>query len=132
MPIAIMATAYPVMNWLVADPSFLKLTATLLWISTLYGLYNGAMIPRLAEIVPAHLRTTAFALAYSLATAIFGGFTPAVATYLIHVTGNKAAPALWLSAAAAMSLVGVLLSNRLGAVDEKTFALEGEPEPELV
>jgi hypothetical protein len=29
-----------------------------------------------------------FSLAYSLATAIFGGFTPAICTYLIHLTGN--------------------------------------------
>ena len=38
-------------------------------------------------------------VAYSLATAIFGGMTPAVCTYLIHATGNPAthdvlAPAL--------------------------------------
>jgi len=26
----------------------------------------------------------------SLATAIFGGFTPAISTYLIHITGNQA------------------------------------------
>ena len=36
---------------------------------------------------------------------ILGGFTPAISTYLIHVTGNRAIPGLWLSLAAACSLV---------------------------
>ena len=62
VPLVVIATAYPVMSWLVADPSFAKLTASELWISMLFALYNGAMIPRLAEIVPAELRATAFAL----------------------------------------------------------------------
>jgi len=38
------------------------------------------------------VRTSGFSLAYSLATALFGGFTPAICTYLIHVTGNPAMP----------------------------------------
>src|SRR2546425_8488036 len=48
----------------------------------------------LTEIMPVNVRTTGFALAYSLATAIFGGFTPALSTFLIHVTGNRAVPGL--------------------------------------
>ncbi|HEX3483899.1 MAG TPA: tricarballylate/proton symporter TcuC, partial [Micropepsaceae bacterium] len=78
VPMAALLTAYPAMSWLVADPSFGKLLMVELWFSVIFGLYNGAMIPMLAEIVPAEVRAAAFALAYSLATAIFGGFTPAV------------------------------------------------------
>jgi hypothetical protein len=70
------------------------------------------MVPFLTEIMPPEVRTTAFSLAYSLATAIFGGFTPAICTYLIEVTGNKAAPALWLSVAAIVGLTGTLLAGR--------------------
>ena len=70
------------------------------------------MIPLLAEIMPAEVRTAGFSLAFSLATAIFGGFTPAVCTYLIEVTGNKAAPALWLSLAAVISLTAAVLVKR--------------------
>jgi len=62
--------------------------------------------------MPADVRTAGFSLAFSLATAIFGGFTPAVCTYLIEVTGNKAAPALWLCLAAAISLVAALMVGR--------------------
>jgi len=106
-------TAYPVMVWLDQAPSFGRLLATLLWLSCLYGSYNGAMVVYLTEIIPADVRTTGFALAYSLATALFGGFTPAVSTFLIHVTHNRAMPGLWLSIAALCGLLATLASRRI-------------------
>jgi MHS family citrate/tricarballylate:H+ symporter-like MFS transporter len=44
----------------------------------------------------------------SVANGIFGSFTPAISTLLIQATGNRASPALWLSAAAAVSLMAAL------------------------
>jgi len=106
-----LVTAYPVMLWLVASPSFSRLLAVELWFSFIFGSYNGAMVVLLTEIMPVSVRTTGFALAYSLATAVFGGFTPAISTYLIHVTGNRAIPGVWLSFAAACGLVASLLAR---------------------
>lgn len=106
-----LVTAYPAMMWLVRDPSFSKLLTVELWFSFIYGSYNGAMVVFLTEIMPVEVRTTGFALAYSFATAIFGGFTPALCTYLIHVTGNHAVPGLWLSLAAACGLIATLLAK---------------------
>src|SRR5437899_3444510 len=103
-------TAYPAMLWLVRDPSFARLLTVELWLSFIYGSYNGAMVVFLTEIMPVDVRTTGFALAYSLATAFFGGFTPAISTYLIHVTGNRAVPGLWLSFAAACGLLATFLA----------------------
>ena len=97
-------TAYPAMLWLVSAPSFPRLMAVELWLAFLYAAYNGAMAVFLTEIMPAEIRTTGFSLAYSLATAVFGGFTPAICTYLIHVTGNRAMPGVWLSFAAVCGL----------------------------
>ena len=82
-----------------------------LWLSFLYGSYNGAMVVALTEIMPRDVRTSGFSLAYSLATAL-GGFTPFIATWLIHQTGNKAAPGLWLTFAAACGLAAALLPAR--------------------
>jgi metabolite-proton symporter len=113
IPIVALLTAYAAMSWLVEAPSFLKLLLVVLWFSAIFGLYNGAMIPLLAEIMPPKVRTTGFALAFVTATAIFGGFTPTINTALIELTGNLAAPALWVSLAAAVSLTGALLSRRL-------------------
>jgi MFS family permease len=104
-------TSYPAVQWLVADPSFLRLLGVELWLSFLYGSYNGAMVVALTEVMPVDVRTTGFSMAYSLATTI-GGFTPAISTYLIHATGNKAAPGLWMGLAAICGLVATLVLYR--------------------
>ena len=116
--ILMLLTAYPTMLWLVRDPSISKLLTVELWLSFIYGSYNGAMVVFLTEIMPVDVRTTGFALAYSLATAIFGGFTPALSTYLIHFTGNRAVPGLWLSFAAACGLIAALLAKPQNAALE--------------
>ena len=106
--VLMLLTAYPAMQWLVAAPSFARMLTVLLWLSFLYGSYNGAMVVTLTEIMPPAVRTTGFSLAYSLATAIFGGFTPAIATWLIYSTGNKAMPGVWVSFAALCGLIATL------------------------
>ena len=103
-------TAYPAMAWLVDAPSFARLLMVELWLSFLYASYNGAMVVHLTEIVPAEVRTAGFSLAYSLATTV-GGSTPALVTYLIHSTGNRAMPGAWLSFAAAVALFGIWMSR---------------------
>ena len=105
-------TVYPALWWVVQAPSFGRLLVVELWMSFLYGSYNGAMVVFLTEIMPPEVRTSGFSLAYSLATAIFGGFTPAICTYLIHVTGNRAMPAVWLSGAAACALIAAVSLRR--------------------
>jgi MFS family permease len=102
-------TAYPTLGLLVGHPTFGRLLMAALWFSTIFGSYNGAMVVFLTEIMPAHVRASAFSLAYSLAAGIFGGFTPAVSTYLIHRTGNPAMPGAWLALAGAMGLAATLL-----------------------
>ncbi len=102
-------SAYPAMRWLVHDASFSHMLIVELWLSFLYGSYNGAMVVALTEVMPVEVRTVGFSLAYSLATALFGGFTPAIATWLIAQTGDKAAPALWMTGAAVCSLVATLV-----------------------
>jgi MHS family citrate/tricarballylate:H+ symporter-like MFS transporter len=107
-------TAYPAITWLVNGPTFEKMLMVELWLSFLYGSYNGAMVVALTEIVPASVRTAGFSLAYSLATALFGGFTPAVSTALIEYTGDKAAPGLWMTFAAICGLAATLMVYRRG------------------
>jgi len=113
--IAALLTAYPALAWLVAAPSFARLLTVELWLSFLYASYNGAMAVYLTEIMPADVRISGFSLAYSLATAVFGGFTPAICTYLIHVTGNRAVPGAWLSFAAICGLVATGLLSLTAA-----------------
>lgn len=105
-------TAHPVLAWLVRDTTFAHMLEAELWLSFMYASYNGATVVALTEIMPADVRTVGFSLAYSLATAIFGGFTPVVSTWLIQVTGDKAAPGYWMAAAAACGLVAALILYR--------------------
>lgn len=115
--IAALLTAAPLYIWLVAAPTVPKLLFVELWFSVIFASSSGAMVPFLTEIMPASVRTTGYSLAFSLATAIFGGFTPAISTALIGMTGSRAMPALWLSFAAVLALIAVAL---LGGVSEQS------------
>lgn len=85
-------TTWPVMQWLTAAPDFTRMAQVLLWFSFFFGMYNGAMVAALTEVMPVYVRTVGFSLAFSLATAIFGGLTPAISTTLVKLTGDKSSP----------------------------------------
>jgi MHS family citrate/tricarballylate:H+ symporter-like MFS transporter len=112
IPALCLVTAYPPMAWLAHDPSLRRLLIVLLWYSFIFGIYNGAMIPFVLNMMPRKVRTAGFSLAFSLNTVFFGGFTPAIATYLIRRTGSSASPALWLVFAAAISFSAALMAAR--------------------
>ena len=106
-------TPYPVLLWLVSAPSFARLLAVALWLSMIFGSYNGAMVVFLTEVMPQDVRVSGFSFSYSLATGIFGGFTPAVSTWLIHATGNPAMPGAWMALAGLLSLIATsVLTSR--------------------
>ncbi|WP_261525676.1 MFS transporter [Burkholderia multivorans] len=105
-------TAYPALFWLADAPSFARMLIVLLWFSFFFGMYNGAMVAALTEVMPVEVRVAGFSLAFSLATALFGGFTPAVSTYLIQALHDKAAPGYWLSFAALCGLGATLALYR--------------------
>jgi MHS family citrate/tricarballylate:H+ symporter-like MFS transporter len=121
-----MLTSYPALAWLVAAPSLANMLIVLLWLSFLYGSYNGAMVVALTEIVPVQVRTAGFSLAYALATALFGGFTPLISTAAIEATNNKAAPGLWMGFAGACGLIATIAVYSASAVSLRT-AREGRP-----
>jgi MFS transporter, MHS family, citrate/tricarballylate:H+ symporter len=115
--VLVILTAYPAMLWLVQAPSFTRLLMVEVWYAMIYGSYQAGMVVALTEIMPANIRGTGFSLVWSLAQAIFGGFTPFICTALIQVTQNRAVPALWLSFAALIALLA-------------TFRMFAKPSPE--
>jgi MHS family citrate/tricarballylate:H+ symporter-like MFS transporter len=117
-----LVTAYPALLWLTAAPTFGKLLAVELMFSFYFGVYSGTMLGALVEIVPAHVRTTCFSLAFALAAALFGTFTPFAATKLIAMTGDKASPGFWLMCAAASGIIGALVIYRRGADEARAAA----------
>ncbi len=62
----------------------------------------------------ADCRTTCFSLAYAIAAALFGTFTPFASTWLIEHTGDKASPGFWLMFAAALGIVAAATVYRGG------------------
>ena len=108
VPVLVLATSYIGMAWLDAAPSFERLLAVELWLASLYAMYAGTLVPLLTEIIPGKARSSGYSIILSLANGIFGSFTPFIATGLIEITGDRASPALWLSACAALSLLGSL------------------------
>ena len=111
-------TAYPVLHWLVTDPSFGKLLAVEMMFSFYFGVYSGTMLGCLVEIVPAHVRTTCFSLAFALAAGLFGTFTPFASTWLIDKTGDKASPCYWLMFGASLGIIAALTVYRGGRAIE--------------
>jgi len=116
-------TAYPMMSWLASAPSFQRMLGVELVLSAFYALYNGAMVVGLTEVMPVEVRVVGFSLAYSLATAIFGGFTPAISTWLIHETNDKAAPGYWLTVAAICGLAATLILFRRASVERRATSM---------
>jgi len=119
-------TAYPALVWLTADPTFGKLVIVGMMFSLYFGLYSGTMLGALVEVVPAHVRTTCFSLAFALAAALFGTFTPFAATGLVAMTGNKASSGFWLMCAAASGLIAALVIYRGGAVEARAQAVAAQ------
>src|SRR3954470_16069227 len=114
-----LVTAYPALSWLVSSPTFGKLLAVEMMFSFYFGMYSGTMLGALVEIVPAHARTTCFSLAFALAAALFGTFTPFASTLLIEHTGDKASPGYWLMLAAVLGIIAALAIYRGSAVDAR-------------
>jgi MHS family citrate/tricarballylate:H+ symporter-like MFS transporter len=110
-----LVTAYPALRWLVADPSFINLLAVDMLFSFYFGMYNGAMVVALSETVPAHVRASGFSLAFSLAAALFGTFTPLASTFLIKASDNQASPGFWLMFAAYCSIMATAAFYRTNA-----------------
>src|SRR6267154_2397633 len=114
-----LVTAYPALNWLIAAPTFGKMLTVEMMFSFYFGIYSGTMLGALVEVVPAHVRTTCFSLAFALAAGLFGTFTPFASTWLIEHTGDKASPGYWLMCAAALGMVGALIIYRSGAAEAR-------------
>src|SRR5258708_35201666 len=77
------------------------------------------MLGALVEIVPAHVRTTCFPLAFALAAALFGTFTPFAALKLTAITGDKASPGFWLMCAAASGFIAAMVIYRSDAIEAR-------------
>ncbi|MDG2522922.1 MFS transporter [Caulobacter segnis] len=82
----------------------------------LTGLYSGAAPTFLCELLPTRIRYTAMSIGYNGAVMIFGGFGPFIATLLVQQTGTAIAPGFYVTGAAALSAIALLLTPRRPAL----------------
>jgi MHS family proline/betaine transporter-like MFS transporter len=72
------------------------------------AVYAGPAMSVYAELFPTRTRSTAVSLVYGITVVLSGGFAPLIVTWLIAVTGNPLAPALYVVGAAIISAIAVL------------------------
>jgi MHS family proline/betaine transporter-like MFS transporter len=73
-----------------------------------YAPYAATCASFLTEIIPTRVRYTAMSVGYNTAVAIFGGFAPFIATWLVGATGSPYSPGFYLIGAAVITGLVVL------------------------
>jgi MHS family proline/betaine transporter-like MFS transporter len=97
--------AYPLLAFVLAAPSGVRLFVAQLVALTIMGLVTGPGPGMLAALFPVELRSTGMAITYNIAVTIFGGFAPLTMTWIIHTTHDNLSPAYYIAAAAILSIV---------------------------
>jgi MHS family proline/betaine transporter-like MFS transporter len=90
----------PLFKSLTANPTTAMLLGVMLITAVMLAMYTGPAAATLSEIFPTHSRSSGMAVGYSVATVIFGGFTPFIATWLIVQFGTPLAPIYYVIACA--------------------------------
>ncbi|HIB17803.1 MAG: MFS transporter [Alphaproteobacteria bacterium] len=94
---------YPVFNYLLTNPSIAAIISAQVLFGFLIALYSGPGPAAIAEIFETANRATGMSVGYSLAVAVFGGFAPFIATWLIDATGSPLSPAYYVLVAAVVT-----------------------------
>ena len=103
---------YPAYYWIVNAPSLVSIMTVELSFALLIGASNSPIPAALAGLFPTEVRSTGLAISYNIAAAVFGGFSPMVLTWLLHVTGNNMMPAHFCAVFFALGLIGAFMLNR--------------------
>ena len=106
--LSFLVLSYPLFHFMLGNGSFSVAIVVQLIFALMLAVFSGPGPAAIAEIFPTSSRSTWMSTAYSLSVAIFGGFAPYIATWLISVTGTPLAPTFYLIVAAAISTIAVL------------------------
>lgn len=93
--------AYPLFTCL--EGSFMNALSSQIFLSIIMGSFFAPIPATLVELFPINVRYSGLSISHSLSMAVFGGSAPIIATWLIHLTDNNAAPAIYLSVASLVS-----------------------------
>ena len=98
--------AYP-LYILVGQGTFQALLIAMLIVGFIESLYTGTIPVILSELFPTRVRYTALSVSYGFSVAIFGGFAPFMAQWLIGATGNPISPAFIVMAGGLASALAI-------------------------
>ena len=103
--------SYPLMS-LMARGTTGSILAGEVGLALLVAAGSSALPATMAELAPWRVRCTVVSVSHNLGMALLGGTTPLMAAWLLSKTGVPLAPAMYLSAAGAVSFVAALLLPR--------------------
>jgi MHS family proline/betaine transporter-like MFS transporter len=106
--IAFIILPYPLFSLMLSGASLMTIVLIQLLIGLAIAPFSGAGPAAIAEIFPTGTRSTYMSTGYALAVAIFGGFAPFIATWLIATTGSPISPTYYVIAAAIISTVVII------------------------
>ncbi|MDE2515036.1 MAG: MFS transporter [Rhodospirillales bacterium] len=96
---------FPLFAVILGKPGFAVLMLIQILFNVAIAPFSGAGPAAIAEMFQTIGRSTWMTPAYALAVAIFGGFAPFIAAWLIAATGSPMAPAYYVIAAAVVSFI---------------------------
>ncbi|WP_392562004.1 MFS transporter [Orbus sturtevantii] len=100
---------YPIFMLLTLFPSLTTLYSCVFVLAILIAVNSVPSLIVCAEIFPSKIRATGLSVVYSLSVAIFGGFAQMIVTGLAHWMNDLRAPAYYVIATVAISLIGVFM-----------------------
>ncbi|AJC60443.1 MFS transporter [Streptomyces sp. 769] len=109
-------SAVPLFIWLTRAPSFLTLALCMTVLGLLKAAYVGALPSVMSDAFPAEARATGLAFSYNTTVALFGGFTPTIATTLVTATGSRISPSYYLLAVSALSIAALVGGCRIRGI----------------
>jgi MHS family proline/betaine transporter-like MFS transporter len=98
---------YPLLAWASASHTTLTLIAVQTAFCIMVAIFVGVAPSTLAEIFPTRVRSSGMSLSYNFAVTIFGGFAPAILTWLTLGIGGMFAPAYYVMAACIVALISI-------------------------
>lgn len=112
---------YPILSIIASTHNLAVTLALQITLSLFFALFQGPAAVTICEIFPTRLRSTWMTPSFALAAAVFGGFMPFNATWLIAVTKLPASPAFLLIPAGIVSAFVIwTLPAPAGRTDDTT------------
>jgi MFS family permease len=112
--VALAVLTLPAFLLLLEHTNLATLALTTLLLAGLTAISGAPSIVMIPEQFPRHVRALGLSIVYAVGVAVFGGSTQFVVTWLIEVSGNPAAPALYVVATSILTIVGIVLLPETG------------------